>query len=158
MKYRPNRRKEKTMADVQITVEGLSELQKDLERMIAKYPDKAGDLLKKDAKDFRKAYLQNVRSKVKRAGKGSKSLLKAKNVKIYPIQGYGKNQKIDVGATSPHFHLFERGHVLYPYGKGPSGSVPGRYAMEESINDYKEKMPETAKKMYDKLLQEANLT
>ncbi|MBQ9607644.1 MAG: hypothetical protein IJV16_10805 [Lachnospiraceae bacterium] len=146
------------MAEVQITVEGLDELQKDLERLISKYPDKAGELLKKDARDFRKAYIKNVRGKVKRASNRSKSLTKIKNVKIYPIQGYGKKQSIDVGATSPHFHLFERGHVLYPFGKGPSGFVPGRFVMEESINEYEDKMPETARKMYDKLLQEANLT
>ena len=146
------------MAEIKITVDGLDELQADLEKLIKRYPDKAGDILKKNAKDFRKEYITNVQGAVKHSSGKSKSLTKTKNVKIYPIRGYGKDQSVDVGATSPHFHLFERGHnKIIPWMPSVTGTVEGRHVMEKSINDYEDKMPEVVQKMYDELLKEGNL-
>jgi hypothetical protein len=146
------------MADVEITMHGMDELMEDLQRLIKKYPDKAGDLLKKNAKDFRKKYIKQVKSTARHKSGKSKSLVKAKNMKIYPVQGIGIRQSIDIGSISPHFHLFERGHnLIVPWMPSVSGYVEGRHVMEQSIADYEKLLPEIAEKMRDELLKEGNL-
>lgn len=165
------------MDGVELTVTGLTELNEDLMKLMQKYPDKAGDLLRKNAREFRKEYTHTVQSVAKtQTGKG-KALELLRNTKVYPVQGYGARQYVEVGATSPHFHLFERGHDLYNaymahksenYKKSKNkkdknrakvkdGHVEGRFVMQKSIDSYEDKMPEVAKRMYDELLKEGNL-
>lgn len=165
------------MDGVEITITGLTELNEDLRKLMKKYPDKAGDLLRKNAKEFRKEYARNVQSTaIETSGKG-KALELTRNTKIYPVQGYGDKQYVEVGATSPHFHLFERGHDLYnPHSpeqkkqekkdknkknrngkKVKAGRVAGRFVMQKSIDSYEDKLPEVAQRMYDELLKEGNL-
>ena len=145
------------MAEVDITFKGLDELTADLERLISKYPDKAGELLKKNAKDFRKGYIKKVKATAKHKSGKSKSLVKTSNTKIYPLQGLGAKQVIEIGATSPHFHLFERGHNLIIPWLGHTGFVEGRFCMKESIDEFEGKLPEIAQAMCDELLKEGNL-
>ena len=42
------------MADAELKVKGLDELKMSFDQLVAKYPDKAGDLLKKDALALRR--------------------------------------------------------------------------------------------------------
>ena len=146
------------MAEVEITISGLDELVADLNKLIQKYPDKAGDLLKKNAKDFRKKYVKQVKSAAKHKSGKSKSLVKSKNMKIYPVQGLGIRQSVDIGSISPHYHLFERGHnLIVPWMPSVSGFVEGRHVMEKSIDEYEKLLPGIAEKMRDELLKEGNL-
>ena len=145
------------MAEVEITIKGMDELTADLEKLISKYPDKSGDLLKKNAKDFRKQYIKKVKATAKHKSGKAKSLVKSSNTKIYPLQGLGKKQFVEIGATSPHFHLFERGHNLIIPWLGVTGFVEGRFVMKESIDEYEKKLPEIAQNMCDELLKEGNL-
>lgn len=146
------------MAEVDITIKGLDELTADLEKLIAKYPDKAGDLLKKNAKDFRKQYVKELRSTAKHKSGKKKALEKLANTKIYPLQGLGQKQFVEIGATSPHFHLFERGHnLIIPWMPWVSGYVEGRYVMKKSIDELEKRLPEIADQMCDELLKEGNL-
>jgi hypothetical protein len=102
--------------------------------------------------------VKNVRSKVKHSSGKAKSLTKLGNTKVYPIQGMGKRQYVEIGATSPHFHLFERGHnLIVPWIPSVSGFVEGRYVMKESIDEFEKDLPEIAQKMCDELLKEGNL-
>ncbi len=165
------------MEGVELTVTGLTELNEDLQKLMQRYPDKAGDLLRKNAREFRKEYVHNVQdAAIEVSGKG-KALELLRNTKVYPVQGYGAGQYVEVGATSPHFHLFERGHDLYnPHSpeqkreekkdrnkknrngkKVKAGRVEGRFVMQKSIDSYEGKLPEVAQKMYDELLKEGNL-
>lgn len=165
------------MDGVELTVTGLTELNEDLRMLMQKYPDKAGDLLRKGAREFRKEYTHSVQAAVKHASGQGKALELLRNTKVYPIQGYGARQYVEVGATSPHFHLFERGHELYNaymahkaegYKKSKNnkdknrakikdGHVEGRFVMQKTIDAYEDKIPEIAQKMYDELLKEGNL-
>ncbi len=156
------------MNEVQISVDGLEELSKDLEKLVSKYPDRAGDLLRKSAREFRKKYVQNVRSNVKHTSGRGKSLTKLATTKVYPIQGLGKKQYVDIGSTAPHFHLYERGHhslIPRPVGRPTkdgkrkyrmveNGRVEGRKMMERTVDEYNEKLPEIAQGMIDELLKE----
>lgn len=159
------------MAEVEITINGLEELSKDIVKLMDEYPDKAGNLLRKSALEFRKKYVHNVRSNVKHKSGTGKSLTKLGTTKVYPIQGYGKKQYVDVGSTAPHFHLYERGHnslVPRPVGR-PSkdgkrkykmvdnGRVEGRYMMEKTIDEYNDMLPQLAQGMIDELLKEGGL-
>ena len=165
------------MDGVEITVTGLTELNEDLRRLMQKYPDKAGDLLRKNAREFRKEYVHNVQAIAEQQSGAGKALEILRNTKVYPVQGYGDRQYVEVGATSPHFHLFERGHELYNaymknkpenYKKSKhskdrnrpkikNGRVEGRFVMQKSIDSYEDKLPEVAQRMYDELLKEGNL-
>jgi len=165
------------MDGVELTVTGLTELNEDLMKLMQKYPDKAGDLLRKNAREFRKEYTHTVQAVAQYPSGKKKALELLRNTKVYPVQGYGARQYVEVGATSPHFHLFERGHDLYNaymahksenYKKSKNskdknrtkikdGHVEGRFVMQKSIDSYEDKMPEVAQKMYDELLKEGNL-
>ena len=142
------------MGDVEITIDGLDELTADLEKLVSKYPDKAGDLLKKSAKEFRKDYVHNVRQDAKHLSGNKASLGKLKNTKVYPIRGIGKNQYVEIGSTAPHYHLFERGHNKVTPGGRDVGFVEGRHTMEKTIKDYEEELPKVAQHMIDELLKE----
>ena len=142
------------MNEVQISVDGLEELSKDLEKLVSKYPDRAGDLLRKSAREFRKKYVQNVRSNVKHTSGRGKSLTKLATTKVYPLQGLGKKQYVDIGSTAPHFHLYERGHTMVTPGGRTVGRVEGRKMMERTVDEYNEKLPEIAQGMIDELLKE----
>ena len=139
-----------------VSFHGLEELTADLERLIKRYPDKAGDLLKENAKDFRKDYIKKIKSAVKHKSGSGKSLVKPKNIKI-TMGGIGTRQYADIGSISPHFHLFERGHNLEIPWIGYTGFVEGRFVMKESIDEYEKKLPEIAQTMCDELLKEGNL-
>ena len=165
------------MDGVKLTVSGLTELNEDLMRLMQQYPDKAGDLLRKNAREFRKEYTHTVQAVAKQTTGNRKALELLRNTKVYPVQGYGARQYVEVGATSPHFHLFERGHELYnPHdprkpkkdkkskdkkdrnrNKVKAGRVEGRFVMKKTIDLYEGKLPEVAKMMYDELLKEGNL-
>jgi hypothetical protein len=147
------------MGEVQISIEGLDELTSQFEQLVSRYPDKAGDLLRKNAREFRKEYVKNVRSKVKHSSGKAKSLTQLRNTKVYPIQGMGKMQYVEIGATSPHFHLYERGHEkVIPWMPNVHGRVEGRFVMKDSIDQYEKKLPQIAEKMCDELLKEGGLT
>jgi hypothetical protein len=71
----------------------------------------------------------------------------------------GKMQYVEIGATSPHFHLYERGHEkVIPWMPNVHGRVEGRFVMKDSIDQYEKKLPQIAEKMCDELLKEGGLT
>ena len=145
------------MNEVQITVSGLEELSRGLENLVNRYPDKAGDLLRKSALEFRKKYVHSVRANVKHSSGRGKSLTKLGTTKVYPIQGMGKKQYVDIGSTAPHFHLYERGHTMVTPGGRTVGRVEGRKMMEKTVEEYNDKLPDLAKDMIDALLKEGGL-
>lgn len=142
------------MNEVEISIDGLEELSRDLQSLVAKYPDRAGDLLRKSAREFRKKYVHNVRSNVKHTSGRGKSLTKLGTTKVYPVQGYGTKQYVDIGSTAPHFHLYERGHTMVTPGGRTVGRVEGRKMMERTTNEYNEELPRVAQNMIDELLKE----
>lgn len=140
------------MSNVTLKVEGLDELTTDLQKIISEYPKETAKELNKVGREFRKDYLQKVRSTAKRTSGRPKSLEKAKNVKVRGNKLREKGEAVDIYATSPHFHLFERGHEIVTAG-GPTGrSVEGRFCMKETVDEYEKKMPELAGRVLDEVL------
>lgn len=139
-------------------IEGLDDLCDEFDRLVKKYPDKAGEMLEKEAKDLRKDVVKRTK-KVVHVSQGKKSLGKLSSYKQSKIRGFGNSQEIDISATSPHFHLIENGHDLTdkqgrPVGKG---HVQGYHIMSDTVREHQEQMPETVSKMFGELLKEEGL-
>lgn len=138
-------------------VEGLDELTKELEKLVKKYPDRAGELLTKNARELRKDVVKEVKENTKTKGSSKRSLAKVGSYKISKVQGYGARQYVEVSAKSPHFHLVEHGHDLIINGQN-RGFVQGKHMMKVAVRRCEATMPDTVKNMIDELLKEGGLT
>ena len=136
-----------------IEVVGLDDLCDSLNKLAEKYPDRAGELLVINAKTLRKSVTKKVRERTKPKGK-KKSLARVGSYKISKVQGYGADQYVEISATSPHFHLVERGHVQLNRKGEEIGFVKGEHMMADAIKEANDEMPETIEKMVDELLKE----
>lgn len=96
--------------NITVEVDGLEELAETFESIIQKYPDRAAELLVKQAKELRKDVVKQVKNDTDTDGTSRKSLAKVSSYGISKAQGYGAGQFIEVSAKSPHFHLLENGH------------------------------------------------
>ena len=121
------------MADAELKVKGLDELKMSFDQLVAKYPDKAGDLLKKDALALRRNIVNNAKELTKTKSEHKKSL--------------GK---------SPHFHLVEKGHELKVKGK-TIGFVQGVHYLDKATKVYEDKFEEHVDNMVEALLKEGGL-
>lgn len=141
-----------------MSIDGMDELVESLERLTKKYPDKAGELLQKNAKELRKDVIKNVREDTKTTGKTKRSLSKTSSYSISPVQGYGTSQYVEISAKSPHFHLVEHGHVLKNHLGQTIGFVQGKHMMENAVKKREEHMDESLERMVSELLKEEGLT
>lgn len=141
------------MDDREFTISGLSEVTESFEKIIKAYPDKAGDLLRKNAFKLRKEVVNNVKSDTKSKGKSKKSLAKLGSYKVSQVKGIGENQYVEISAKSPHFHLVEHGHNLVIKGKN-IGFVPGKHMMEKAAKNFEDNSEQMAQELIDKLLKE----
>lgn len=141
---------------ISMHIDGLEELQETLNDLVKKYPDKAGEILKSNARQLRKDVTKEVRKVTDNYGKSKQSLAKVGSYRISPVQGYGMNQYIEISAKAPHFHLVEKGHELVKNGVN-IGFVPGKHMMENTIKRHQEIVPETVSNMIDELLKEGGL-
>lgn len=147
------------MADqmVSMSVDGLEDLEKSFKDLVNKYPDRAGDLLKEDARKLRKDVVKETKKVTKTKSSSKRSLGKVGSYKISPVQGIGANQFVEISAKSPHFHLVEHGHVLVLPSGETRGFVQGKHMMDTTVKQHQESMPNTVADMVDKLLKEEGL-
>lgn len=141
-----------------MSIDGMDELVESLERLTKKYPDKAGELLQKNAKKLRKDVIANVKEDTKTTGKTKRSLSKTSSYAVSEVQGYGTSQYVEISAKSPHFHLVEHGHVLTNHSGKTIGFVQGRHMMENAVKKREEYMDKDLKRMVSRLLKEERLT
>lgn len=145
------------MNDYTLRVEGLGELKKNLDELVKKYPDRAGNLLRAEALSLRKNVASEMRQKTNVSEKSKKSLGKIRNYKVSQVQGLGAYQFVEISAKSPHFHLMEHGHVLKSHKQETIGFVPGKHIMESEVKKYQEQAPAMAEAMIEALLREEGL-
>ena len=147
------------MNDVELSFSGLDELTDALGGLARKYPDRAGELLQKNARDLRKEVVKKTRDATNTKRSSKMSLGKVGSYKISPVLGFGENQYVEVSAKAPHFHLVEHGHNKYDFHGNPTGGfVQGKHMMREAVKIHEEKFPDTVSDMVDKLLKEEGLT
>lgn len=143
---------------ISMSLEGLDELVDSLNELARKYPDRAGELLQKNARELRKDVVKNVKEDTKTTGKSKRSLSKAGSYAISQVQGYGANQYVEISAKSPHFHLVEHGHELVNRAGETIGFVQGKHMMSNATKKTEQNMPTTVEGMIAELLKEGGLT
>lgn len=141
---------------ISMKIDGLEELQDAFEDLVKKYPDKAGDMLRKDARQLRKEIVKEVKKAVKTDTNSKRSLGKLSSYEISDVKGLGIQQFVEVSAKSPHFHLVEHGHNLVKDGVN-IGFVQGRHMMDKAVKTHEENMQDTVLIMIDDLLKEGGL-
>lgn len=138
-------------------IDGLEELESDLEKAIRKCPMQAEDTLKQLAKEFKASAKKKANAELKHAereGDNKKKAIKAKWGTKTLDEGAGMTAL--VWNSAPHFHLVENGHELIKNGQN-IGFVPGKHIMERTRNDYKNIVPERFEDMIDNILKESDL-
>lgn len=140
-----------------MSVDGLEDLIGSLKDLTNKYPDRAGELLQKNAKQLRKDVVKEVKDLTDTDGSSKRSLAKAGSYAISQVQGFGTNQYVEISAKSPHFHLVEHGHDLVTHSGETIGFVQGKHMMENAVKKSVENMPSTVEDMIAELLKEEGL-
>ena len=155
-----------------IDVIGVEDLEKSVQKLIRRYPDKAGECLRAEARRTRKEIVKNARDLTDTNSKSRMSLGKIGSYKISQVQGYGVNQYVEISARAPHYHLVERGHAmklpyhfsyknprngkkithLSPYGGQTRGRVQGKFFLKKAKEAEAERFPEFVDAMVDELL------
>lgn len=97
---------------VTFEVKGLEELTESFKKIATQYPDKAGELLQKEAKTLRREVVKMVNNDVNVDQESKRSLGKIKEYRISEIKGYNEKQYVEVSGVAPHFHLLENGHQI----------------------------------------------
>lgn len=141
------------MAELDFNIKGLEELAEDLQRLTSKYPDKAGDLLRVEARTLRQKVARRMQREKKSRKKTKKPLENVGSYKVSPVQGLGHAQYVEISAKAPHFHLVEHGHDLVRGGQ-TVGHVQGTHYFENTVREQEAQMPLVVGRMVDKLLRE----
>lgn len=163
-------------SDMSIEVEGLEELADAFDDLIKKYPDRAGDLLVKQAKELRKDVVKQVKNDTDTEGTSKRSLAKTGSYAISQVKGFGDQQYVEVSAKSPHFHLLENGHmkvvprkrtikkdngekvkIINSNGGQVIGFVPGYHFMDVASRKRQLHIPEAVADTVNELLKEEGL-
>ncbi len=174
------------MSSAGFEMEGLEELQRDVEKVLREYPEEVSKKTYSLAGEFTK----DVNAKFPSAystGKGSLSKSWKREREKTAFTGY--TASVNVRNTAPHFHLVENGHegVVPENGyaahqnrgnkalKGDTknkrpgrqkrdkkrmksiGFVPGKHYCETTRNEWKSKLPQKVEKFVSKMLENRNL-
>lgn len=141
------------MANFSFEVEGLEDLERDLQNAIKEQPVEMKEELKSIAKDFKKACIKNTPD-----GKYHKGAIETKLKKKYGIRMVeeGLTQAVLVYNSARHYHLIENGHDLIVHGKRVA-FVPGKHMMEKTRNEYQDVVPERYVKIIENILGRNNL-
>lgn len=162
-------------SEMSMQVDGLEELIGSFEDLTRKYPDKAAELLVKQAKELRKDVVSQVKNDTDTDRTSKKSLAKTGSYEISPVHGYGSGQYVEISAKSPHFHLLENGHmnvvpktrtikvngekrkISLTNGGSAVGFTPGYHFMDAASRKRQIAIPEGVEKMVNQLLREEGL-
>ena len=158
-----------------VTVIGIEDLEASLRKMVRRYPDKAGDLLREEGLRTRKEIVKNAKDLTEVNTGNRMSLGRIGSYRVSQVQGYGINQYVEISARSPHYHLVERGHqIVLPYtftyknsktglkvkrkwrrGGEVVGRAEGRFFLKKAKDKEAEQFPKFVDKMLDTLIRES---
>jgi hypothetical protein len=142
---------------VKMDVSGMEDLQEALVTLAGRYPDKAGDLLRKDGRSLRKMIAKEARQQTDTNESHKMSLGKIGSYNVSEVKGLGTHQYVEISAKAPHFHLVENGHMMKTKSGKTVGFVVGVHFLDKATKEYKNDMPEHVENMVDELLKEAGL-
>lgn len=163
------------MAEWESTIQviGLDDLTESMQKLVKRYPDRAGDLLRSEALKTRKEIAKNAKSSFKVDNKRKKMLSRVGSYRVSQVKGYGVNQYVEISARSPHFHLLERGHaVVTPKhrtikkkgirftlksGGRTVGNKSGYFFLKKAKDEEAIRFPEAVDDMVNAILKESGL-
>lgn len=142
-----------------ISCSGLEELERDLEKAVSLYENKAKETLQRNGKKFKNRVRKITATAVQqRTGNLSKGY------RLSKVKGEGMNMEIEFRATAPHFHLIENGHELTANGRNGEkgtkvgkGFVAGRLIVNQAREEYRTILPQELQNMVNELLGECDL-
>lgn len=141
------------MSELTIEDHGLAD---DLLKVANMLPDYTYEYMEKEAKTFRKNVAAGFRNVVNTRGT-KKSLGKMgsykQSLQFVPNGGV----RAEISATSPQFHLVERGHELLSHNGNHIGFVPGYLVMDEESKKFEDTFQADTKKFVDTTLKKGNL-
>ena len=144
-------------AGFEFEIEGLDELQKDLEKAIKKAPAQAEETLVEIAKEFKSAAKKKANAELKSHKRQEDQKKKAIKRKWgHKLVDENMGASVLVWNSARHFHLVENGHNLVR-GNKIVGFVPGKHIMEKTRNEYSDIIPQRFEKMIDDILKEGDL-
>ena len=137
-----------------VTIKGMDDLVESVDAFIQKYPDKAGDFLRKQAMETRKGIAKEARAAVNVDPSNPKSLGRTGSYRVSQVKGTGDGQSVELSAKSPHFHLIEHGHELVSHSGKPIGWVPGYNILSTEAKRRELAMPKEFEEMAEEALRE----
>lgn len=174
------------MSDFTFELEGLEELQRDIDQVFRVYPEAASKKVYNLAGKFTK----DVNAKFPASySTGKRPIPKSWKREREKAAFTGYTVSVEVRNTSPHFHLVENGHegkipengyAAHKNSKGQAakagsgnkklgkrkknrsrmkviGFVPGKHYCEATRREWQEKFPEEVRKFVDKMLKDKRL-
>lgn len=143
--------------DFEISVDdhGLSEALIELSKTV---PNDSYQFVSREGLHFRKNVAEGFQDAVDTDLAHKKSLGATKNYK-QEVRFEQGGVVADISATSPHFHLLERGHELISPKSGQNlGFVPGYHVMDTERKKFEDTYQQDAETFVKKELKKGNLT
>ena len=141
---------------VSMTVTGLDDLINDVNKCVSMYPDECGAELRKLALSIKKDSIKETRAAVNVNPKDKHTLVK--NYGVSRLQGYGRNQYVEIYTTSPHMGLIEKGHeMVAPVTKERKGTVAGYNILGAVVDDYSKDIESHMRNIIDTVFRRHNL-
>ena len=132
---------------------GLKELQSDIEKILADYPDETDRMMRRSANGF----VKDCNAKMPGRYQSGKRSIPRSWKKEYS-QELAVKTDVKIRNTAPHFHLVENGHRRYDFHGNPTGGfVAGKHYAEKTRKEWEEKFPEIVSEEINKLLKKGNL-
>lgn len=139
-------------AGFDFNMDGLEELERDLERAIRQAPVQAEETLTELAKEFKSSAKKKANAVLnphERTGNQKNKAIKRKWGHKILNENLGATAL--VWNSARHFHLIENGHNLVRGGR-VVGFVPGKHIMEDTRSEYQDVIPERFEQMIDDVL------
>lgn len=142
------------MSEISINDHGLVE---DMQKLVENFNADTYDYVKKEGLHLRKNVARSFAAETN-VRNTSKSLGKTTSYK-QEVVVTGKELSVDIWASSPQFHLVERGHALVDKNGNTVGSgyVPGKFIMEREKGKFVDQFQKETRAYVERMLKKHNL-
>ena len=142
------------MSEISFNDHGLAE---DMQKLVERFNADTYDYVKKEGLHLRKNVAQSFAAETD-VRDTRKSLGKTTSYK-QEVVVTGKELSVDIWASSPQFHLVERGHALVDKNGDTVGAgfVPGKFIMEREKGKFVDQFQRETRAYVERMLKKHNL-
>lgn len=143
------------MSEISINDHGLVE---DMQKLVENFNADTYDYIKKEGLHLRKNVARSFAAETNVRKKSHKSLGKTTSYK-QEVVVTGNELSVDIWASSPQFHLVERGHALVDKNGNTVGAgfVPGKFIMEREKKKFVDQFQKETRAYVERMLKKHNL-